>query len=91
MATAKKVVAKATLKKTVAKKAPTKAPTKAVKAPTKREQMFDMPMEVKEWIDQASSRMKSMQGKIDRLERENNELKSYKRWAEHRILGSSPE
>jgi hypothetical protein len=46
---------------------------------------------VKDWIDQAMSRMKSMQGKIDRLERENIELKSYKRWAEHRILGSSPE
>lgn len=83
MATAKKVAAKAAPKKTVA--------TAPAKAPAKREQTFDMPMEVKEWIDQASSRMKSMQGKIDRLERENNELKSYKRWAEHRILGSSPE
>jgi len=83
MATVKKVVAKAAPKKTVGKT--------PVKAPAKREQMFDMPMEVKEWIDQASSRMKSMQGKIDRLERENTELKSYKRWAEHRILGSSPE
>ena len=83
MATAKKVAAKAAPKKTVAKT--------PAKAPAKREQTFDMPMEVKEWIDQASSRMKSMQGKIDRLERENMELKSYKRWAEHRILGSSPE
>ena len=79
MATAKKVAAKAAPKKTVAK------------TPAKREQTFDMPMEVKDWIDQAMSRMKSMQGKIDRLERENIELKSYKRWAEHRILGSSPE
>jgi uncharacterized protein (UPF0335 family) len=37
------------------------------------------------------SRLKSMQSKIDRLEAENKELKSYKRWAEHRILNSSPE
>jgi hypothetical protein len=57
----------------------------------KREQTFDMPMEVKDWIDQAMSRLKSMQSKVDRLEAENKELKSYKRWAEHRILNSSPE
>lgn len=57
----------------------------------KREQEFSMPQEVKEWIDQAMSRMRSLQAKIDRLEVENRELKSYKRWAEHRILGSSPE
>ena len=42
-------------------------------------------------IDQAMSRLKSMQSKVDRLEAENKELKSYKRWAEHRILNSSPE
>jgi hypothetical protein len=86
MATAKKVAAKAAPKKTVAK-----APAKAVKAPARREQEFSMPMEVKDWIDQAMSRLKSMQSKIDRLEAENKELKSYKRWAEHRILNSSPE
>jgi hypothetical protein len=86
MATAKKVAAKAAPKKTVAK-----APPKPVKAPVRREQEFSMPMEVKDWIDQAMSRIKSMQSKIDRLETENKELKSYKRWAEHRILNSSPE
>ena len=86
MATAKKVAAKAAPKKTVAK-----APPKPVKAPARREQEFSMPMEVKDWIDQAMSRIKSMQSKIDRLETENKELKSYKRWAEHRILNSSPE
>ena len=89
----------ATLKKPVAKAAPKKrAPAKKLvmeyippKKVTKREQTFEMPMEVKDWIDQAMSRMKSMQGKIDRLETEIKELKSYKKWAEHRILGSSPE
>ena len=86
MATAKKVAAKAAPKKTVAK-----APPKPVKATVRREQEFSMPMEVKDWIDQAMSRIKSMQSKIDRLEIENKELKSYKRWAEHRILNSSPE
>lgn len=82
MATAKKVAAKDAPKKLVA--------TTPVK-PTKREQTFDMPVEVRDWIEQAGSRLKSMQSKIDRLELENKELKSYKRWAEHKILGSSPE
>jgi peptidoglycan hydrolase CwlO-like protein len=85
MATAKKIPAK----KTPTKKIVAKAPVKAVKAAPQEE--FRMPTEVKEWIDQAASRMKSMQGKIDRLETEIVELKSYKRWAEHRILGSSHE
>jgi hypothetical protein len=98
MATAKKVAAKAAPKKKVeftpAKKAPAKKlaveyiPPKKV---VRREQEFSMPMEVKDWIDQAMSRLKSMQSKVDRLEAENKELKSYKRWAEHRILNSSPE
>jgi hypothetical protein len=35
--------------------------------------------------------MRSLQAKIDRLELENIALKSYKKWAEHRILGSSHE
>ena len=83
---AKKIVAKTPAKKTV--KAPVKAPVKRAPAPAEE---FRMPTEVKEWIDQAASRMKSMQGKIDRLETEITELKAYKKWAEHRILGSSYE
>lgn len=79
----------ATAKKPPAKKTVAKAPVKAVKATPQEEHR--MPVEVKEWIDQAASRMKSMQGKIDRLETEITELKSYKKWAEHRILGSSHE
>jgi len=89
MATAKKAPAKAVKASTKAK-APT--PTKkASTAPKKQEETFAMPTEVKEWIDQAMSRMKNMQSKIDRLETENKELKSWRKWAEHRILGSSHE
>ena len=102
MATAKKVAAKTAPKKPVAKtvahkKAINEAKSRlefvraAATKPAKREQTFDMPMEVKDWIDQAMSRLKSMQSKVERLEAENKELKSYKRWAEHRILNSSPE
>jgi hypothetical protein len=87
MATAKKVAAKAAPKKV----ATTPVATTPPKRVAKQEQEFSMPMEVKDWIDQAMSRLKNMQSKIDRLEAENKELKSYKRWAEHRILNSSPE
>ena len=83
MATAKKVAAKAAPKKTVQLTTPKKV--------VKQEQEFSMPMEVKDWIDQAMSRLKNLQSKVERLEAENKELKSYKRWAEHRILNSSPE
>lgn len=88
MATAKKTPAKKAPAKKIVAKTPVKAPVKAKAAP---QEEFRMPTEVKEWIDQAASRMKSMQGKIERLETEIVELKSYKKWAEHRILGSSHE
>lgn len=98
MATAKKVAAKAAPKKTVKLTTPKKAPAKKLvmeyippKKVVKQEQEFSMPMEVKDWIDQAMSRLKNLQSKVERLEAENKELKSYKRWAEHRILNSSPE
>ena len=96
MATAKKPPAKTA--KPVAKAAKpvvkAKAPPPAPKAPMasrRQEEQFRMPLAVSEWIEQANSRLKSLQSKIDRLEAENKELKSYKKWAEHRILGSSYE
>jgi len=86
---------RAAAKKTPAKAKLLQAPTKASKPASKPRQepepTYHMPMEVKEWIDQATSRMRSLQAKIDRLELENIALKSYKKWAEHRILGSSHE
>jgi hypothetical protein len=98
MATAKRVAAKAAPKKKVEFTPVKKTPAKKLaveyippKKVVRREQEFSMPMEVKDWIDQAMSRLKSMQSKVERLEAENKELKSYKRWAEHRILNSSPE
>jgi hypothetical protein len=96
MATAKKAPAKAAkpttkaAKPVVKAKAPTPAP-KVAMASKAQEEQFRMPLAVSEWIEQANSRMKSLQSKIDRLETENKELKAYKKWAEHRILGSSHE
>jgi hypothetical protein len=87
----------ATVKKVAAKAAPKKPAKKLVmeyippKKSAQREQTFDMPVEVRDWIEQAGSRLKSMQSKIERLELENKELKSYKRWAEHKIVGTSSE
>ena len=83
MATVKKVAAKAAPKKQVEFTPP--------KKPVKREQTFDMPVEVRDWIEQASSRLKTLQSKVERLETENKELKSYKQWAQHKILGTSAE
>ena len=83
MATAKKVAAKAAPKKHVEFTPP--------KKPVKREQTFDMPVEVRDWIEQAGSRLKTLQSKVERLETENKELKSYKQWAQHKILGTSAE
>ena len=88
MTTAKKVAAKAALKKIAKKLVMEYIPLNKT---VKREQTFDMPVEVRDWIEQASSRLKSMQSKIERLELENKELKSYKRWAEHKIVGTSSE
>jgi hypothetical protein len=75
----------ATAKKTVAKKVAVK-PTAVEPHPEYR-----MPQEVKDWIDQAMSRMRSMQNKIDKQAVEIAELKSYRKWAEHRILRSEHE
>ena len=46
----------------------------AAKKTKKAEQTFSMPMEVKDWIDQASSRMAHMTSEIARLKEENKQL-----------------
>jgi len=45
-----------------------------------------MPQEVSDWIERASSIMKNQKGQIDELKAENKDLKSYRAWAEKRIL-----
>lgn len=92
MATAKTPAKKAKSRPVEAKKPATKAitPSSAKKA-SEAEKMFDMPKEVKDWIDQAMSRMRNLQSKVDRLEEENKKLKAYRRWAEQRIVGTSHE
>ena len=85
MATATKKVATTPPKKAVA------TTPKKEKVVTLPEKMYSMPEEVKEWIDQAMSRMRHMQGEISRLKEENAQLKAYRKFAEHRILRSEAE
>ena len=49
---------------------------------------YAMPEEVRDWIDRANSIIQHLRGKVERLEQENKELKSYRKWAEQRILSS---
>jgi hypothetical protein len=78
-----------------AKKAPTKKT--AVKPQTKRAAVkpkaeeFRMPMEVKEWIDQASSRLMSMRTEIDRLKEDNAKLRRANKIMEQRVMNMSVE
>ena len=58
------------------------------KAPKGAEPMYTVPHEVKEWIERTSSIMSHLQGEVDRLKKENEELRSYRKWAEGRILRS---
>lgn len=74
---------KAPAKKTPAKTAAKKAPAKETK--------YHMPLEVSAWIERAQSIMNHQKGEIERLKKENTELKAYRKFAEHRILRSDHE
>lgn len=104
---AKKVAAKKTTPKPLAKKAKSTGAAPKKTAPKKQEarllvsertiarvpvdQKFVMPREVADWIERANSTINHLKGKIERLERENKELKQYRKFAEQRILNVSPE
>jgi hypothetical protein len=98
MATAKKTPAKkAPAKKVVAKKAAPKKQdarllvSERTIAEVPADQKFVMPREVADWIERANSTINHLKGKIERLERENKELKAYRKFAEGRILNVSAE
>ena len=75
---------------TAAKKAPTKAKV-AAQPKAAPEASYAMPLEVKDWIERAQSIMNHQRGEIERLKKEIQDLKAYKKWAEHRILRSEHE
>jgi len=69
----------------------TTAKKPAAKKAAKTEPQFAMPMEVKNWIDQASSRMAHMTSEIARLKEENKQLKRTHKLMEQRVMGMSSE
>lgn len=83
MATKAKTAAILTAKPAV-KKPAAKKTVKKISAP--KEKLFKMPQEVSDWIERAGSIMKNQKGQIDELKKENAALKSYRAWAEKRIL-----
>jgi hypothetical protein len=78
-----------TAKKTPAKKTPVKKARGEVKLHQGEE--FRMPTEVKDWIDQASSRMSHMRSEIDRLKEENLKLRRANKVMEQRVMNMSVE
>ena len=58
-------------------------PVKAVKAAE-----WEMPVEVAEWIDQATSRLQRLSSEVARLKEENAKLKIGIKFAEKRILSA---
>ena len=85
MSTSRKTTTKAPAKKVVSKKV---APKKQAEF---SEPTYEMTHEVKDWIERANSIIQHLKGKVERLERENKELKAYQKFAEHRILRSEHE
>ena len=83
-----------TAKKTPAKKAPVKL-SPAKKAPVKLDQPkgeeFRMPTEVKDWIDQAMSRIRHLTHENERLKEDNLKLRRANKVMEQRVMGMSLE
>jgi len=68
------------------KKAKSTKPEKAQKVAE-----WVMPVEVSDWIEHASSRIKHLTGQLEKLKLENADLKTYRKFAEKRILRSEHE
>jgi hypothetical protein len=71
-----------------AKKAAVKPQPKRTAVKPQAEE-FRMPMEVKEWIDQADSRIRHLTTKLARLEEENVKLRRANKLMEARVMNTS--
>jgi hypothetical protein len=67
------------------KKSAVKAP-KAVKSKSGKDDR--LPPEVRDWVEQATSRIRWLTNEVARLKDENRKLKAYQKFAEQRILKS---
>jgi hypothetical protein len=87
MATTPKKAAKTASKAPAAKKV-ARGPSGA---PQAAEQRFAMPVEVRDWIEQASSRIKHLTSEVERLKAENVTLRRANKVMEGRVMGMSRE
>ena len=81
---------------TAAKKVPAKKAAKPnVKNPYKpsmgASEMYSMPVEVRDWIERAQSTIAHLRGEVARLKSENENLRSWRRWAESRFTRAEME
>lgn len=76
-------------KKAPAKKVAATPKTKVVSTPKQEE--FRMPQEVKDWIDQAHSRVNHLTSEVARLKEENLKLRRANKLMEQRVMGMSVE
>ena len=93
--TKKPIVIKTAPKSNLVKKAPAKkaAPTRVLVqentlATAPADKKFAMPVEVKEWIDQATSRIRHLTNENERLKAEIVNLRRANRNMEARVMGS---
>lgn len=57
----------------------------------KSNEQFSMPKEVKEWIEEAGSRIKFLTQQVDKLKEENKALKADNKRMQIRVMGTSRE
>ena len=88
MVTAKKTPAKKTSVQPSKKNIPVQS---KVVATVKKEEEFRMPVEVKDWIDQAESRIRHLTTKVARLEEDNLKLRRANKVMEQRVMNMSVE
>jgi hypothetical protein len=66
-------------------------PAKKTKLKPDPVQTYGMPQEVSDWIERANSIINSLRNQVAELKQENADLKSYRKFAEKRILRSEQE
>jgi len=81
----------ATAKKPAAKVAAKKASVQPTKKVSVQPEEFRMPTEVKDWIDQAMSRIRHMTNEIERLKEDNLKLRRANKVMEQRVMNMSVE
>jgi len=80
-----------TAKKPAAKKTTAKSSVEPKKKTSVEPEEFRMPQEVKDWIDQAMSRIRHLTHENERLKEDNAKLRRANKLMEQRVMGMSTE